>query len=69
MSRKRKVTTEPVRPTSSDEVVSYKVFFQGCIIRGIVKANQEREIHAFFKDLGLTDKESPDVYKDALAKY
>ena len=73
MSRRRKVTTEASssknEPKNKAEVVSYQAFFQGCLHRGLVKPWQEREINAFFKDLGLTDKEPEDRYKDALEKY
>lgn len=67
MSRKRKGTTESVPKVES--VVSFQVFFQEALVRKEVKPWQEREINAFFKELGLTDKEPADKYKDALKKY
>lgn len=69
MSKKRKVfQSDEIEKVKSDEI-SYRVFFDGCLARGLVNPWQEKEIHAFFKDLGLTDKEPADRYKDALAKY
>ena len=70
MSKKRRVfTATDETQVKSVEVTSYRVFFHECLAKGLVKSWQEREIHAFFKDLGLTDKEPADTYKDALAKY
>jgi hypothetical protein len=72
MSRKRKQLiadeTETVEEVKS-EVIAFRVFFHESLAKGIVNAWQEREIHAFFKDLGLNDKETSDTYKIALAKY
>jgi hypothetical protein len=51
------------------EVVSYPAFFQEVLGKGLVKSWQEREIYAFFKDIGLQDKEPTDKYKIALAKF
>ena len=72
MSRKRKNNLE-IAPAETVEVksedISYRVFFNECLARGLVKSWQEREIHAFFKDLGLTDKEPKDKYKDAWVKF
>lgn len=65
MSRKRNSTKDKVE----SNVVSYLEFFQASLTAKLVKPWQEREIRAFFKDLGLTDKEPADVYKIALAKY
>lgn len=65
MARKRK----PIDPQDSSEVVTYKAFFQQSLTLGRVKYWQEKEIGAFFKSLGLTDKEPVDKYKSALAKY
>lgn len=72
MSKKRKeqpqIKTDSKEEVKSD-VVSYRVFFASCVAMNMVQPWQEKEIHAFFKDLGLTDKEPTDSYKDALAKY
>lgn len=69
MGRKRKVITEQPEEIKVESVVAYRVFFQECLAQKLVQPWQEREIHAFFKDLGLTDKEPEQKYKDALAKY
>lgn len=69
MSKKRKIQIEDKTEQVKLEMVSYRVFFYECLARGLVKAWQEKEIHAFFKDLGLRDKEPVDKYKIALAKY
>lgn len=72
MSRKRKQfiadETESQEEVKS-EVIAYRVFFHESLAKGLVTSWQEKEIHAFFKDLGLTDKETSDTYKIALAKY
>ena len=67
MKKKRKLVQDEV--SVSSEMVTYFEFFHGCLSRGLVKSWQEKEIHLFFKDLGLKDKESSDKYLDALAKY
>ncbi len=69
MSKKRKALLPEEPQVEAGPVVSFKAFFSGCVIRGLMKPWQEKEIHAFFKDLGLKDKESSETYKDALAKY
>jgi hypothetical protein len=72
MSKRRKnIDLEPTKAEAKvkSEEMSYKVFFNQSLAKGLVKPWQEREIHAFFKDLGLQDKESLDVYRDALTKY
>jgi len=70
MSRKRKDAVEqPIEKQKVESVVSYREFFSKCVALKQVKPWQEDEIRAFFKDLGLTDKESEDKYKEALAKY
>lgn len=68
MSKKRKSPQIDETKVESQEV-SYRVFFSQCVTKGLVKPWQEKEIHAFFKDIGLTDQEPEDTYKDALAKY
>ena len=69
MTRKRK-TYQPVQAKVKPvDAMSFRVFFHDCLSKGLVKSWQEREIHAFFKDLGLTDKEPVDTYKIALSKY
>lgn len=68
MSKKRKGNQTELK-VKSVEVVPYRVFFHDCLHKGLVDSWQEREIHVFFRDLGLTDKESPETYKDALAKF
>jgi hypothetical protein len=69
MSKKRKALQQTEADEVKSEVVSYRSFFAQCVTLKMVQPWQEKEIHAFFKDLGLTDKESTDLYKDALAKY
>lgn len=70
MSKKRKTRIEDkIEEVKSVKLTSYRVFFHECLAKGLVKAWQEKEIHAFFKDLGLRDKEPVDTYKIALAKY
>ena len=69
MSRKRKSLPQEEPKIVQSEMVSYRVFFHTCLANGTVKEWQEREIHAFFKDLGLQDKETSDTYKIALAKF
>jgi hypothetical protein len=69
MSKKRKTLPTAETKIEAAKVTSFKAFFAGCVIRGKLKPWQEQEIHAFFKDLGLKDKESSEIYKDALAKY
>ena len=70
MSKKRKLTpSDSQTKINESEVVSYQVFFQDSVFKGLVRPWQEKEIKAFFKDLGLTDKEPSDKYRDALAKY
>lgn len=68
MSKKRK-TFQPVETQVESERMSFRVFFHDSLAKGLVKSWQEKEIHAFFRDLGLTDKEPADTYKIALAKY
>lgn len=68
MSKKRRLP-QLDEPKVKSEEVSYRVFFHSCVAKGLVQQWQEKEIHAFFKDLGLKDKEPVDLYKDALAKY
>lgn len=68
MSKKRK-TFQSEGKVESGKVMSFRAFFSGCVIRGLMKPWQEQDLHAFFKDLGLKDKESSEIYKDALAKY
>ena len=53
----------------SSPEVSFIGFFQDCLHKQLVKPWQEKEIRAFFYQLGLRDKEPSDKYKDALAKY
>lgn len=71
MSKRRKETNLPtkVQEIQKVELVSYQEFFQECLAKKIVKSWQEREISAFFKDLGLSNKESADTYKIALNKF
>jgi hypothetical protein len=71
MSKKRKLfqQTETLEEKVKSEEVAYRVFFHDCLAKQLVKSWQEQEIHAFFRDLGLKDKEPADTYKDALAKY
>lgn len=69
MSKKRKIYVEDKTEEVKLEMVSYRIFFHDCLARGLVKDWQEKEIHAFFRDLGLRDKEPVDTYKIALAKY
>jgi hypothetical protein len=69
MSKKRKVLQQTQPQEVKSEAIPYRVFFAQCVALNMVKPWQEKEIHAFFKDLGLTDKESTDLYKDALSKY
>lgn len=68
MSKKRKTSQVDEIKVESQEI-SYRVFFSQMVVAGKVKHWQENEIHAFFKDLGLKDKEPADKYKDALAKF
>lgn len=68
MSKKRKSLSIDETKVES-EVMSYRVFFHEAQAKGLVQPWQENEIHAFFKDMGLTDKEPSDKYKDALAKF
>jgi hypothetical protein len=68
MSKKRRILPTDEMKVKSEEV-SYRVFFHSCVARGLVQQWQEKEIHAFFRDLGLKDKEPAEKYKDALAKY
>lgn len=72
MSKKRKLTLD--KPESSEILysgnqVTFDAFFQQCLILGLIKVWQEAEIRAFFRDLGLRDKEASDKYKDALKKF
>jgi len=55
------------QPSSDD--VSFVSFFQDALHKKLVKPWQEKEIRAFFYQLGLRDKEPSDKYRDALAKY
>lgn len=66
MSKRRKVTSQ--REVKSG-LVSYKEFFTSAVVKKLIKAGQEKELNAFFKDLGLSDKEPVDAYEDALTKY
>lgn len=68
MSKKRKELQVDETKVKSN-VTTYRIFFHESLAKGLVKFHQEKEIHAFFKDLGLTDKEPADTYRDALAKY
>lgn len=49
--------------------ITYKEFFQSCLVRGKVMPWQEKEVQAFFRSLGLKDKETTHRYADALRKY
>lgn len=71
MSRKGKTASKSTEQSIAkvELVVSFQVFFQEALTQNLVKSWQEREINAFFKDLGLSDKEPADKYKDALNKY
>ena len=69
MNKKKKSLAQPEVEKPQIEMVSFKVFFASSIEKGLINHWQEREVHAFFRDLGLKDKEQPDLYKDALAKY
>lgn len=69
MSKQRKSDKQEIKQEVKSEVVSYPTFFQEALGKGLVKAWQEREIYAFFKDIGLQDKEPTDKYKIALAKF
>ncbi len=71
MSKQRKGQSEKsieIKEVKS-ESVSFTAFFQECLCKGLVKSWQEREIQAFFKDIGLKDKEPLDTYKIALVKF
>lgn len=71
MSKKHKSITDKIKVDTKveSEIITYGVFFQSCLARKQVGQHQEKEIRAFFKDLGLSDKEPVDKYKDALAKF
>lgn len=71
MSKKRKGVPSGSGSEKKVEskVIPYRVFFHDCLAKGLVQPWQEKEIHAFFKDLGLLDKEPEDSYKDALTRY
>lgn len=69
MSRKRNVAVEIQDEKEVEPAVSFQVFFQECLTKKLVKPWQEKEINAFFSDLGLTNKETSDKYRDALSKY
>lgn len=73
MSKKRKLThldsTQVVEIIKESELVTYNSFISRCVSKKLVRAGQEKEIHAFFKSLGLTDKEPSDKYSKALLKY
>lgn len=72
MSRKRKASAEQPaekREAKVESVITFQEFFCGMVNQKKINSWQEREIHAFFRELGLTDKEPEDRYKDALAKY
>lgn len=71
MSKKRKAipSDSSFNKKAESQVVPYRVFFFDCLAKGLVNSWQEKEIHAFFKDLGLKDKEPEDLYKDALTRY
>ncbi len=71
MSKKRKAIPEDSKLVKKveSEVIPYRVFFFDCLAKGLVKSYQEKEIHAFFRDLGLQDKEPVDKYRDALTRY
>lgn len=71
MAKKRKLEEEPLKEVVLEkvELISYKTFFIQALHQGLVKPWQEREIEVFFKDLGLSGKESSDKYLDMLKKY
>jgi hypothetical protein len=73
MSKKRKLTQQDnlqtVETVAMSEVMTFNTFISQSIAKGLARPRQEAEIHAFFRSLGLTDKEPSDKYKDALAKY
>lgn len=69
MSKKRKTFQSDDIKVESGKEMSFRAFFSGCVIRGSMKPWQEQDLYAFFKDLGLKDKEPSETYKDALAKY
>jgi hypothetical protein len=75
MSRKNKKAVadkiEESQPQVENKVdlVTFSEFFQESLRKGLVNSWQDKEIKTFFNDIGLTDKEPLDKYKDALAKY
>jgi hypothetical protein len=69
MSKPRKSDKSIEIKETKPDIVSYSTFFQEVLGKGLVKSWQEREIYAFFKDIGLQDKEPLDKYKIALAKF
>lgn len=72
MSKKRKLAQENliqvVEKVKAQES-TFNAFFHLCVAKGLVNDWQENEIHAFFRTLGLKDKEPIDSYEDALSKY
>lgn len=73
MSKKRKLTQQDipqvVETVGMSETVTYNTFISFSIAKGLARPGQEKEIHAFFKSLGLTDKEPTDRYREALTRY
>lgn len=69
MARKKKPVSEETIEQPVIELVSFKAFFQDCLLKGLVKPWQEQEIWTFFRDLSLGNKEPSDKYKDALEKF
>jgi hypothetical protein len=49
--------------------ISFEMFFAKSIQEGKLKPWQHKEILAFFKDMGLREKEDLKVYEDTLGKF
>lgn len=73
MSKKRKLAqqspSQVVERVDARNDMAFDTFFHLSVANGLVKDWQQNEIHAFFRTLGLKDKEPIDSYKDALSKY
>lgn len=55
-----------IKPSSA---LTFEAFFSKCVKDGKLKAWQDKEIAAFFKDMKLRDKEDLEVYEAMLGKY
>lgn len=66
---KKVLETQPEVEVKAPEKITFSAFFSQALNQRLVRAGQEKEILAFFKDLRLKEKEDLETYLQALSKY